>query len=118
MSDFYIASFIQIIHFLSDNLVQCDSNTKIAELFCEEFDDVDLELALCCFEATHRVAFQESLQQVPIEQYENLSLEDFLDKYLDPKEQTDPLFVAKRFRMFDDVLTRAILEEGSAPEEY
>ena len=38
-----------------------------------------------------------------------------LENYLDPREQKDSLFVAKRFRMFEDALTRAIAEEG-APE--
>jgi hypothetical protein len=118
MSQFYVASFIGIIHYLSDSLLQCDANTRIAELFGEEFDDVDFEMALCCFEATHRVAFQDALQNVPVEQYEDLSIEEFLEKYLDPAEQEDPLFVTKRFRMFEESLTRALLEEGETPPSF
>jgi hypothetical protein len=72
-------------------------------------------MVLCCFEATHKVGFKEELINIPIEQYEELSLEEFLENYLDPREQKDSLFVAKRFRMFEDALTRAIAEE-SAPD--
>lgn len=113
MSQYYIASLLEIIHYVSDSLLQCDASTRIAELFGEEFDDVDFEMVLCCFEATHRLAFREELTQTPIEQYEELSLEEFLENYLDTTEQADPLFVTKRFRMFEDALTRAISEEGS-----
>lgn len=118
MSQFYVASFIDIIHYLSDSLIQCDANTRIAEIFGDEFDDVDFEMALCCFEATHRVVFRETLQSAPIEQYEDLPIEEFLEKYLDPTEQEEPLFVTKRFRMFEEALTRALLEEGEAPPPY
>ena len=118
MSTFYISSLIDIIHYLSDSLVQCDANTRIAELFGEEFDDVDFEMAMCCFEATHRLAFKQELMDIPIDQYEELSLEDFLETYLDMGEQKDPLFVAQRFRMFEEALTRAIAEEQTGPEEF
>lgn len=118
MSSYYISSFIDIIHYLSDSLVQCDASTKIAELFGEEFDDVDFEMAMCCFEATHRVAFKQELVNIPIDQYEERSLEEFLETYLDLEEQKDPLFVAQRFRMFEDALTRAIAEEQTGPEEF
>jgi hypothetical protein len=113
MSQYYIESFVGIIHYVSDCLLQCDASTRIAELFCDEFDDVDFEMVLCCFEATHRVAFREELIQTPIEQYEELSIEEFLENFLDTTEQSDPLFVTKRFRMFEDALTRAIAEEGN-----
>ena len=113
MSQYYISSFVEIIHYVSDSLLQCDSNTRIAELFCDEFDDIDFEMVLCCFEATHRLTFHEKLIQTPVEQYEELSLEEFLETYLDTSEQSDPLFVTKRFRMFEDALTRAISEEGN-----
>jgi hypothetical protein len=115
---FYTSSFIDIIHYLSDALVQCDANTKLAELFGEEFDDVDFEMALCCFEGTHRVAFREELQTVPVDQYEDLTIEEFLETYLDPTEQKDPLFVAKRFRMFEEVLTRALVEEEGGQQDF
>ncbi len=118
MSQFYTSSLINIIHYLSESLIQCDANTRIAELFGDEFDDVDFEMALCCFEATHRVAFRDELQNVPIDQYEELTIEEFLDKYLDPVEQEDELFITKRFRLFEEALTRALLEEGSGPQPF
>jgi hypothetical protein len=118
MSNYYTSSLIEIIHYLSDSLVQCDSSTRIAELFGDEFDDVDFEMALCCFEATHRLAFKQSLVDVPVEQYEELSLEEFIENYLDLTEQKSPLFVAQRFRMFEEALTRAIVEEQQGPGEF
>ena len=118
MSSFYVSSLVDIIHYLSDSLVQCDAGTRIAELFGEEFDDVDFEMAMCCFEATHRLAFKQELVNIPIDQYEELSLEDFIEAYLDVTEQKDPLFVAQRFKMFEEALTRAIADEQSGPTEF
>lgn len=118
MRSFYISSFIEIIHYISDSLVQCDADTKIAELFGEEFDDVDFEMSLCCFEATHRIAFKGDLQKVPIDHYEEMTLEEFLEAYLEEGEQTDPLFIAKRFRIFEDALTRALMEEGNSHSDF
>jgi hypothetical protein len=116
---FYATSFVSILHFVSDDLIQCDSSTRIAELFCDEFDDLDFELALCCFEATHKVAFQERLWQGEQEEYEELTIEEFIEAYVDPREQRDPLFVTKRFMMYQESLTRALTEEQQEPpEEY
>ena len=116
---YYVTSFISILHFVSDDLIQCDSTTKIAELFGEEFDDLDFELALCCFEATHKVAFQDRLWKNDPEEYEDLTIEEFIETYVDELEQRDPLFVTKRFLLFQDSLTRALTEEnGNPPEEF
>ena len=112
---FYVTSFVSILHFISDDLIQCDSSTRIAEVFCDEFDDLDFELALCCFEATHKVAFVDKLWQVEPDEYEDQTIEDFIENYLDPMEQRDPLFVTKRFLMFQDSLTKAFAEEGQEP---
>lgn len=109
---YYVDSFISILHFISDDLVQCDATTQIGELYCEEFDDVDFELALCCFEATHKMAFSDKLWSVKPEEYEDLTLEEFVERYLDTREQTDPLFVTKRFLLFQEALTRALTEDG------
>ena len=114
---FYVTSFISILHFISDDLIQCDASTTIAELFCEEFDDLDFELALCCFEATHKMAFTDELWKVPAEDYEDLTIEEFMEKFLDPREQRDPLFVTKRFLMFQESLTKALTEESEEPPE-
>ena len=109
---FYVSSFIGIVHYISDDLVQCDASTRIAELFCDEFDDLDFELALCCFESTHKVAFMDKLWQGTQEDYEDLSIEEFIEAFLDPDEQHDPLFVTRRFLMFQESLTKALTEES------
>ncbi|HEX8296968.1 MAG TPA: hypothetical protein VF593_11740 [Chthoniobacteraceae bacterium] len=114
---YLVTSFIGILHFISDDLIQCDSTTKIAELFCDEFDDLDFELALCCFEATHKVAFVEKLWQSEPEDYEDLTVEEFIETHVDAREQRDPLFVTKRFLMFQESLTKALTEEAEEPPE-
>lgn len=113
--NFYVDSFISILHFISDDLVQCDATTQIGELFCEEFDDVDFELALCAFEATHKLGFSDQLWKQQQASYEDLTIEEFMERYLDPREQRDPLFVAKRFLLFQEALTKALTEEDFNP---
>jgi broad specificity phosphatase PhoE len=115
--NYYITSFISILHFISDDLIQCDSTTKIAEVFCDEFDDLDFELALCCFEATHKVSFADRLWETDPEEYEEMSIEEFIEAYVEAKEQRDPLFVTKRFLMFQESLTKALTEEAEEPPE-
>ncbi|MHA3774354.1 hypothetical protein ACXR0O_22745 [Verrucomicrobiota bacterium sgz303538] len=117
--NYYVTSFISILHFISDDLIQCDASTKIAEIFGEEFDDLDFELALCCFEATHKVAFVDKLWQIEAEEYEDLTLEEFIETFVDAHEQRDPLFVTKRFLMYQESLTKALSEESNdSPEDY
>lgn len=109
---FYVDSFIAILHCISDELIQVDSSTQIGELYCEEFDDVDFELALFCFEATHRMAFSDELPKIAAENgYEDLTIEEFMERFLDQTEQTDPLFVTRRFLDFQDILTRALVDD-------
>jgi hypothetical protein len=108
---FYVDSFIAILHMVSDELVQCDATTQIGELFCEEFDDVDFELALCAFEATHKIAFAENLWKKDPASHEDLTIEEFIEQHLDPREQRDPMFVTKRFLIFQEALTKALTEE-------
>jgi len=114
---YYVTSFISILHFISDDLIQCDATTRVAELFGDEFDDLDFELALCCFESTHKVAFADRLWEQDEEEYEELTIEEFIDAYVDPREQRDPLFVTKRFLMFQESLTKALTEEAEEPPD-
>ena len=117
-TSFYVHSLIQILHFVSDDLVQCDAATTIGELFGDEFDDLDFELALTCFEATHKVGFKDSFWELEMEDYEEKSLEEFIEDYLNPKEQTDPLFVTKRILFYEQSLSEVLREEydGTDPE--
>src|SRR5688572_9320970 len=109
---YYVDSFISILHFISEDVIQVDAGTQIGEIFCDQFDDVDFELALCCFEATHKVAFVDNLWEIPAEDYEDLTVEEFIERFVDSREQRDPLFVTKRFLMFQEALTKALTEEG------
>ena len=115
-TSFYVHSLIQILHFISDDLVQCDSATTVGELFGDEFDDLDFELALTCFEATHKMAFKDSLWETDMEDYEEKSIEEFIEEYLNPEEQKDPLFVTKRLVFYEKSLSDALREEYEGPE--
>ncbi len=114
---YYVTSFISILHFISDDLIQCDATTRVAELFGDEFDDLDFELALLCFESTHKLAFADKLWETEAEDYEELTIEEFIDAFVETKEQRDPLFVTKRFMMFQESLTQALTEEAEEPPE-
>lgn len=116
---FYVSAFIEILHYISDDLLQCDAGTTLAEVFSDEFDDLDFELALTCFEATYKIAFKDSVWKTDVEEFDELTLEEFFERNLNPKEQTDPLFVTKRFLFYEQSLTKALREEyeGPPPEE-
>jgi len=114
-TSYYVHSLIEILHYISDELLQCDAGTNIAELFSDDFDDLDFELALTCFEGTHKVAFKEIVWKDSIEEYEEKTIEEFVEEYLEPGEQKDPLFVTKRFLFYERSLADALREEYDSP---
>ena len=114
-TSYYVHSLIEILHFISDDLLQCDAGTTISELFNDDFDDLDFELALTCFEGTHRLAFKDHVWKDELESFEEKSIEDFVEEYLDPREQKDPLFVTKRFLFYEKSLAEALREEYEPP---
>ena len=114
-TSYYVHSLIEILHFISDDLLQCDSGTTISELFSDDFDDLDFELALTCFEGTHRLAFKDHVWKDELESFEEKTIEDFVEQYLDPREQKDPLFVTKRFLFYEKSLAAALREEYESP---
>ena len=114
-TSYYVHSLIEILHFISDDLLQCDDGTTISELFSDDFDDLDFELALTCFEGTHRLAFKDHVWKDELESFEEKTLEEFVEEYLDPREQKDPLFVTKRFLFYEKSLAAALREEYESP---
>ncbi len=120
-TSFYVSALIEILHYVSDDLLHCDSGTTIGELFSDDFDDLDFELSLTCLEATHRVAIKEVFWKTPLEEHEELTLEELIEKFLDQREQKDPLFVTKRFLFFEGSISAALREEYEGPppaDEY
>jgi hypothetical protein len=116
-TSYYVSSLIEILHYISDELLQCDAGTTISELFSDDFDDLDFELALTCFEGTHKLAFKEEVWKTKVENFEEKTLEEFLEEYLDPREQKDPLFVTKRFLYYERSLADALREEYDSPPQ-
>ena len=110
---YLVSSFASIVRLISEDRVMCEEATRIEEMFGDEFDDLDFELVLCAFEATHKLAFTDKLVEATLNDYGQMSIEDFLDRYLNPREQHDPLFVSKRLIMFRDAMEDAY----NAPEE-
>ena len=51
---------------------------------------------------------------------EELTIEEFIETFVDGREQRDALFVTKRFMMYQESLTKALTEEaeGPPPDEY
>lgn len=116
--NYLVSSFVAIVRCITEDRLLCEESTRIDDLFGDDFDDLDFELALCCFEGTHKVAFTKDLSKLTADDYGHLSIEDFLEQFLEQTEQRDPLFVTKRFLMFRDALEDAYADHGDeeAPE--
>lgn len=102
--NYYLTSFIEIARYVSEDRLVCDGETSIEEMFSEDFDSFDFELALYCFEATHKLAFNDRLWEMDLEEIKDLTIENFLEQFLELQDQTDPLFVTRRFLMYRDTL--------------
>lgn len=113
---YLVSSFISIIRFISEDQLLCEESTKIDDLFSEDFDDLDFEMALCAFEATHRVSFSSELSEIPPDEYGNMTVEEFIEKYVLPEEQRDLQFITKRFLMFREAMEEYY--EGQDTDEF
>ncbi len=110
--NYLVSSFVAIVRCITEDRVLCEESTKVDDLFGDDFDDLDFELALCCFEATHRVAFSSQLSSLSADDYGQFTIEEFLEEFLESSEQRDPLFVTKRFLMFRDAWEDAYSDYG------
>lgn len=115
---YLVSSFVAIVRAVSDDRVHCEEESRIEDLFSDEFDDLDFELVLCCFEATHRMAFLRQLATAAFEDYSRLTIEEFLDAYLDPTEQRDPLFITNTFLMYRNTLESALLPPEEEEDDF
>jgi hypothetical protein len=109
---YYVTSFIEIARHVSEDRLVCDGETTISDLISEDFDTLDFELALYCFEATHKLAFDDKLWDLELEEIGDLTIEGFVETFLDRQDQTDPLFVTRRFMMYRDTLEDAWDDNG------
>jgi hypothetical protein len=110
--NYFVSSFVSIVRCITEDRVLCEESTRIDDLFGEEFDDLDFELTLCCFEATHRVAFSPQLSSLTADDYGHMTIEEFIEQFVETREQRDPLFITKRFLMFRDALEEAYSDYG------
>jgi hypothetical protein len=104
--NYLVTSFIGIAGRVSDNRALCDEDTTIADLLSHDFDDLDFELTKFCFEATHRI----QLTEAEPDDYLHLTIAQFIERFVEPVEQTEPLFVTDRFLLFRDALIRAVAD--------
>lgn len=109
--DYFVTSFIEIARCISNNRLFCDAQTPIKNLFTDDFDALDFEMALCCFEATHRVAFNNQVWKINFDSYHHMSIEQFVETFTDQTQQMDPLFVTQRFLIFKEPLTQVMQSE-------
>ena len=105
--NYLVHSFIAILIRVSGNTLVCDEQTTIEDLFSDEFDSLDFELAKCAFEATHKVIFIDPSDAEESEEYIHLTIEDYIEKCVNSGEQSDPLFVTERFLLFQEALEEA-----------
>src|SRR5260221_13878877 len=108
--NYLVHSFIAILIRVSGNTLVCDEQTAIEDLFSDDFDSVDFELAKCAFEATHKVLFIEPEDDIESEEYLKMTLEDYIERCTDATEQTDPMFITERFLIFQEALEDAMTE--------
>ena len=116
---YLVSSFSSIIRFISEDQILCEESTRIDDLFNDEFDDLDFEMALCVFEATHRVSFSSELSDIPPDEYGNMTIEEFIEKYVLPEEQRDPQFITKRFLMVREAMEEYYAgEDSDSPDSF
>lgn len=120
--NYLVTSFIEIARCISDDLLICDANTTIEELISDEFDCFDFETALCCFEATHRVSFKPRVWELNFTDFQQMTIEEFIDAFVDHTEQRDPLFITKRFLILKEIMFEMMhgcdCECEESPEEH
>ncbi len=104
--NYLVTSFIAIVQRVSNNRAVCDEDTTIGELLGNsDFDPLDFELAICCFEATHRMEFND-----PGDDCDKLTITEFVEKFVEVPPHAGPLFVTNRFLLFKDSLVEVITQ--------
>ncbi len=111
--DQLIDSFIEILQCVSLEDVLVSPDEQLSKVISENgVDLLDFELAVTCFEATHRVYLDYA--DLEVEVFSALSIRRMIMDFLltDGRELSDPLFITKRFVMFRDALIAALEERN------
>jgi len=101
-----VDSFIQILQLVSLEDTLITSDMLLSDIVSEEgVDDLDFELAVICFEATHKVVLDYTLGEDQNND-ESLTLSDLIESHLvmNHPDISDSMFIAKRFIYFRDAL--------------
>lgn len=104
-------AFVLIINHIAAGDFVCDQESAVRQLFDEGFSDSDFELAITAFEATYRTSFVDTLWEDSFEDFADLTIEEFMDKYMRDDAVRDPLYITNRLLDLRDT----IIEEASDP---
>ncbi len=100
-----IDSFVEILQCVSleDTLVSSNDPLKVV-ISSQYVDSLDFELAVSCFEATHRVLLQYS--ELTEDELGEMTIASLITHHLvtNDRELLDPLFVTKQFCWFRNAL--------------
>lgn len=104
-------AFVLIINHIASGDFVCDQESAVRQLFDEGFSDSDFELAITAFEATYRSNFVDKLWEDSFEDFADLTIEEFMDKYMRDESIRDPLYITNRLLDLRDT----IIEEATDP---
>lgn len=108
-TDHLTDSFVKILSCVSETNKRVAPDTPLKRILSgQDYDSLDFELAVTCFEVTHHVSLD--YRDLTEEEFGELSIRRLIEEHLDTtgQESTDPLFVTKRFLIFKQALIQAI----------
>lgn len=105
-------AFVLIVNHIANGDFVCDQETPIRHLFDEGFSDSDFELAITAFEATYRTSFSDQLWDDAFDDFADLTVEDFVDRYMLDDAVRDPLYITNRLLDLRDTILEESEEEG------
>jgi hypothetical protein len=106
-----IDSFLEILQCVSvENMLVSPDEPLSVVVSDESVDALDFELAVTCFEATHRVILD--YESLNLEEVGELTIRRMIEEHIvtEDRDLLDPLFVTKQFLAYRDSLLEALEE--------
>lgn len=105
-------AYVLIINHIANGDFVCDQETTIRQLFEDGFSDSDFELAVTAFEATYRTSFSNELWDDTFEDFADLTIEEFMEKYMLDEAIRDPLYITNRLLDLRETIIDEMSDEG------
>lgn len=109
-------AFVLIVNHIAAGDFACDQETMVRALFDDGFSDSDFELAVTAFEATYRTSFSGKLWEDAFDDFADLTIEEFLQKYMVEEQTRDPLYITNRLLDLRDTIMEEMSDSNGAPE--